>query len=65
MRFGSNPQINRLIFVLSSRLLPKHIDTGYFVNATPLAILRGSYETLLCFCKALKMCMRFGIVKHV
>ena len=49
VRFGSNPQINRLIFVLSSRLLPKHIDTGYLVNATPPAILPGSHETLHVF----------------
>ena len=42
MRFGCNPQINLFKFVSQfelshflPQLLPKHIDTGYLVNATP------------------------------
>ena len=44
-----------------AQLLPKHIDTGYLVKATPPTISVVSFLKLFrCFCQGLKMCMWFG-----
>ena len=49
MRFSSNPQINFVFFSqfklsrFLAQLLPKHINTGYLVKATPPPILPGPF----------------------
>ena len=50
MMFGCNPQIIFWILFLQFELshylawlLPKHVDTGYLVNATPPTILTRSF----------------------
>ena len=40
------------------RLLPKHINNWYLVNASPLTILANYFVSLQVFGQSLKMCMR-------
>ena len=48
MTFAYNPQINYVTFLQFELIffvqpLPKHIDTGYLMNATPPTITFGSF----------------------